>query len=98
MVEQTHKQDSRNIDRYRLLSSLIKDKSPSIIFFPQQHKEVMRFKFRKNRKIPELFLEWCADETVSHRTRHKISLFTVVDCIVYANEGPLQWSVSQVIF
>ncbi|RUS81839.1 hypothetical protein EGW08_010400, partial [Elysia chlorotica] len=54
-------------------------------------------KFRKNRKCPELEIEWVADENCDHRTRHLISLFTMVDCTVFADKEPLRWSVSETL-
>ena len=56
----------------------------------------MKYKFRKVHKKPELFIEWAADESCDHRTRHKITLFTNVECVVFADEGILQWSVSNI--
>ncbi|KAK3770597.1 hypothetical protein RRG08_066473, partial [Elysia crispata] len=49
-------------------------------------------KFRKNHKCPELEIEWVADEKCNHRTRHLISLFTMVECMVFADKEPLRWS------
>ncbi|GFO10034.1 dis3-like exonuclease 2 [Plakobranchus ocellatus] len=49
-------------------------------------------KYRKNHKCPELEIEWVADEKCDHRTKHLISLFTMVECIVFADKEPLRWS------
>jgi len=58
----------------------------------ERQKEVVKYKFRKVHKKPELFIEWAADESCDRRTRHKITLFTNVECVVFADEGILQWS------
>ncbi|GFS07883.1 DIS3-like exonuclease 2 [Elysia marginata] len=49
-------------------------------------------KFRKNMKCPELEIEWRADETCDRRTRHLITLFTMVECKVFADKEPLRCS------
>ncbi|KAK6965281.1 DIS3-like exonuclease 2 [Biomphalaria glabrata] len=48
--------------------------------------------FRKNMKSPELVIEWSADEVCTRATRHLITLFTLVQCSVFADKEPLKCS------
>ncbi|KAH9492825.1 DIS3-like exonuclease 2 [Bulinus truncatus] len=48
--------------------------------------------FRKNMKSPELVIEWSSDETCDHNTHHLITLFTLVQCSVFADKEPLKCS------
>ncbi|CAG5131109.1 unnamed protein product, partial [Candidula unifasciata] len=52
------------------------------------------YTFRKNMKCPELVIEWKADDQCKRSTKHLITLFTQVECCVFAEKEPLKWSVS----
>ncbi|BFZ23671.1 hypothetical protein BsWGS_26710 [Bradybaena similaris] len=49
------------------------------------------YTFRKNMKCPELLIEWKADKC-KRPTKHLITLFTQVECCVFAEKEPLKWS------
>ncbi|XP_059157006.1 DIS3-like exonuclease 2 [Physella acuta] len=48
--------------------------------------------YHKNSKCPELLLEWKPDESCHRSTRHKITLFSIVECCLASDKEPLKWS------